>query len=285
MLINIRSGPMEWTKERARHTDAFGPPLTPNVEKLKILSKRSENKTIRKALGMLVYLLESSSQHAAQVQLVACGVRMPSSISACKLRPPYRIERFQSLLDPRPHKFSNSLGVNHWSLYLMHRPRPPDPRRALTSSAVVVLQRTGNVSMFMVSFQLVVHCCCDIVWTCCCCCWWSVMVVDSCVLVPVVVVMVSFGPCCCCCWWITMWVAFISPSTSPTTALPEMKPLLSTQSICLKWGNWSGVMTLKAVPMSDPTGSETGTDTTVLPPSDVVTRRVCCTCYKKKTNN
>lgn len=208
---------------------------------------------------------------------------MPSSISACKLRPPYRIERFQSLLDPRPHRFSNSLGVNHCSLYLMHRPRPPDPRRAFTNSAVVVLQRTGSVSMFIVSFQLVVHCCCDIVWTCCCC-WWSVMVVDSCVLVPVVVVMVSFGPCCCCCWWITMWVAFISPSTSPTTAFPEMNPLLSTQSICLKWGNWSGVITLKAVPISDPTGSETGTDTTVLPPSDVVTRRVCCTCYKNKTN-
>lgn len=54
MLINIRSGPMEWTKERARHTNALGSPLTPNVEKLKILTKiRGTNKTNRKALGVL----------------------------------------------------------------------------------------------------------------------------------------------------------------------------------------------------------------------------------------
>lgn len=91
-------------------------------------------------------LLESSSQHAEHVQLVACGVNIPSSISACKLRPPYLIERFQSLLDPRPQRFSNSLGVYQVSLCFMHRPRPPEPNRALYSSAVVVLHLIGRTS-------------------------------------------------------------------------------------------------------------------------------------------
>lgn len=216
--------------------------------------RRRSNEKINLKKNPKIYSLESSSQHAAQVQLVACGVKIPSSISACKLRPPYRIDRFQSLLDPRPHKFSNSLGVNHWSLNFIHRPRPPDPNRDLYNSAVVVLQRTGSTSKFMVSFQLVVHR--AVV---------SVIVVDSWVFVAPAIDSVA-------CCWMTICVAFISPS--PTTALPEMKPLLSTHNICLKCGNWSGVMTLNAVPISEPIGRDTGTETTVLPASDVATRRV-----------
>lgn len=175
-------------------------------------------------------------------------------MSACKLRPPYRIDRFQSLLDPRPHKFSNSLGVNHWSLNFIQRPRPPEPNRDLYNSAVVVLQRTGNTSRFIVSFQLVVHR--AVV---------SVIVVDSWVFVAPAIDSVA-------CCWMTMCVAFMSPS--PTTAFPEMKPLLSTHNICLKCGNWSGVMTLNAVPINEPIGRDTGTETTVLPASDVATKRV-----------
>lgn len=238
------------------------------------------------------YSLESSSQHAAHVQLVACGVIIPSSISAWRLRPPYRIDRFQSLLEPRPHKFSNSLGVNHWSLYFMHRPRPPEPNRDLNSSAVVVLHRIGNTSRFIVSFQLVGKmaswsvCCCCCCWCwfcvcvccccccCCCACWFwccsELRAAASCCC-PLFVDMVSdVGACCC----MTICVGFISPPTSLTTALPDRKPLLSTHSICLKCGSWSGVITLKAVPINEPTGSDTGTETTV--PLSVVaaTKRV-----------
>jgi hypothetical protein len=79
----------------------------------------------------------SSSQHAEQVQLVACGVRIPSSINVCRLRPPNLILLFQSLLDARPQSASNSLGVYHISANLMQRPRPPDPNRCLCNSALV----------------------------------------------------------------------------------------------------------------------------------------------------
>lgn len=238
-------------------------------------------------------LLESSSQHAAHVQLVACGVIMPSSINACKLRPPNRIDRFQSLLEPRPHKFSNSLGVNHWSLYFIHRPRPPEPRRDLYNSAVVVLHRTGSTSRFTVSFQLVVFImadcvvCADCCSCCCCgdvCCWWFKIAALwlLAVVVVVAVVIPSDGvPCCC----MRICVGLRSP-TSLTTALPAMNPLLSTQSICLKFGNWSGVITLNAVPINEPTGSDTGTDTTVPLSVVVATNRVVARwllCFKDMT--
>lgn len=47
------------------------------------------------------------------------------------------------------------------------------------------------------------------------------------------------------------------------SSVPEasvaMYPLLSTHSMGLKWGNWSWVITLKVLVMSEPTGKETGT--------------------------
>ena len=69
---------------------------------------------------------DSSSQHDAHVQDAAWGVRIPSSIRQNNVLPPYRILLFQSLLLPRPHKFSNSEGVYQLPSYLMHLPLPPD---------------------------------------------------------------------------------------------------------------------------------------------------------------
>uniref|UniRef100_A0A182JAB5 Uncharacterized protein n=1 Tax=Anopheles atroparvus TaxID=41427 RepID=A0A182JAB5_ANOAO len=211
------------------------------------------------------YLLspDSSSQQAEQVQLVACGVRMPSSMSVCKLRPPYRIERFQSLLDPRPQMFSNSLGVYQVSLCLMHFPRPPEPSRLLYSSPVVVLQRTCSTStlarwlasalLLSTRYSWVEPC-----WEPCCwplfCDWLLSTSTPS-----------SWSPALCC--WMTMWVCFSSPPRSPTTVLLETNPLLSTHIIGLKCCIWSEVSTLKvAPPISVPTGRETGTCTTCVLP-------------------
>lgn len=154
---------------------------------------------------------------------MACGVRIPSSINACKLRPPYLIDRFQSLLDPRPQMFSNSLGVYHASLCLIHFPRPPEPSRLLYRSPVVVLHRTGRTSrLFSRSITLL-----SIRYSCCDWFWWSTRLCSSCVAVT------------CCCWsvpccWITICVGLRSPVRSPTTVLPDTKPLLSTQIIGLK---------------------------------------------------
>lgn len=84
-------------------------------------------------------LPEVSSQQAEQVQLVAWGVRIPSSIKVCKDRPPNFIDLFQSLEDARPQTDSNSLGVNQTSPDLIHLPRPPEPNFTLCSSADVFL--------------------------------------------------------------------------------------------------------------------------------------------------
>lgn len=174
--------------------------------------------------------LESSSQQAEQVQLVACGKRIPSSIKAWRLRPPKRIDLFQSLLEPRPHKFSNSLGVSHCSLYLIHLPRPPEPKRLLYNSAVVVLHRIGRTSMFIVSVQP----------------WLALWSDFSTWCVDVEVVTVSGTECCC----ITMCAVFIS---SPA----DRK---------LYWfGNVS--MTLSDPKENEPPCRDTGTDTTCPPGS------------------
>ena len=202
-------------------------------------------------------LLASSSQQAEHVQLVACGVNTPSSMSACRLRPPYRIDLFQSwnwifgiffrkidillistLLDPRPHRFSNSLGVYQLSLCLILLPRPPEPSRTLNSSAVVVLHRIGRMSMFIgCSAQLPLELdewwllfplfwwfwlltCCS---TCCNCCCTSAAICSA-VL----------------CCWMTMVLMpspeFVSPEFR---TLLERKPLLSRHSIgfimCCIW--------------------------------------------------
>lgn len=206
-------------------------------------------------------LLASSSQHAEHVQLVACGVNTPSSMSAWRLRPPYRIDLFQSLLEPRPQRFSNSLGVYQPSLCFIHRPRPPEPRRVLKSSAVVVLQRIGRISMFIgcsAQFPLELD---DVWWlllllfwwfwllTCCstcCSCWWTSAAICS-----------AVG--CCCCCWMTMALSPSDEFASPDDmTLLEMKPLLSRQSIgfmmCCIW----------SLEIIEPTGRVTGTLTNFL---------------------
>lgn len=168
---------------------------------------------------------------------------MPSSISACILRPPNLMDLFQSLLDALPQRASNSLGVYHSMPYLMHRPRPPDPNRCLCNSAEVFLQRTGRTGMLTVSAH------------------------ERVLIAREVVVEVELSSCADACevagdggFWITMWVVFISSDTGP----PDMNPL-STHIIGLKWGSWSDVITLKVVPVIRvPTGRDTGTVTTPL---------------------
>ena len=66
-----------------------------------------------------------SSQHAAQVQDVAWGCKIESSIRQLIDRPAYLILRFQSLLLARPQYTSNSLGVYHSLFILIHFPLPP----------------------------------------------------------------------------------------------------------------------------------------------------------------
>lgn len=110
----------------------------------------------------------SSSQHELHVQLVACGVNIPSLISVCILWPPKRIERFQSLLDARPHAVSNSRGVNHSLPIFMQRPLPPEPSRVLCSSAEVFLQRTGNTGIWAASAHIEAACATGP--DCCCSC-------------------------------------------------------------------------------------------------------------------
>jgi hypothetical protein len=107
---------------------------TPNTG-IKFLSNFWRNPTDE--LRATVLTAVSSSQHAEQVQLVACGVRIPSSIKVCRLLPPNLILLFQSLLDARPQSASNSLGVYHESANLIQRPRPPEPNRCLCNSALV----------------------------------------------------------------------------------------------------------------------------------------------------
>jgi len=151
---------------------------------------------------------DESSTQLEQIQLDACGVRNPLSIKVCKVLPPNRILRFQSFELPRPHKASNSVGVNHSFPALIHLPLFPDPNRDLYSSAFVSLHRTGRTSADTASshvrwFKLV--CCFPADW------WWE------------------WTPCCCwdfckeegdkgsclatCCnsvwmWWISFWICW-----------------------------------------------------------------------------
>lgn len=60
---------------------------------------------------------------------------------------------FQSLLEALPQSASNSLGVYHVLPSLMHRPRPPDPKRALCNSAEVFLHRTGSTGRLAASLH------------------------------------------------------------------------------------------------------------------------------------
>lgn len=171
---------------------------------------------IRKSIQIVNKLLLtalSSSQQAAQVQEVACGFKICSSMSVCRLLPPNRILRFQSLLDARPQNASNSLGVCQSWPSLMHRPLPPDPNLLLCSSAFVFLHLTGRTAKFADSDQLYTG-------------W--VLGVDTCICSDSVSSAL---------FWITMWVAFSSPfqcrgSESLSWRGSHMNPL-STHSICL----------------------------------------------------
>lgn len=125
----------------------------------------------------------------------------------------------------------------------MHRPRPPDPRRVLNSSAVVVLHLIGKMSMFIgcsAQFPLELD---DVWWlllllfwwfwlfTCCstcCSCWWTSAAIWSAVC------------CCCCCCWMTIVLSPSEEFASPDEmTLLDMKPLLSRHSIgfmmCCIW--------------------------------------------------
>lgn len=154
----------------------------------------------------------SSSQHAAHVQDVAWGFKICSSIRVCRLLPPNRILRFQSLLDARPQRASNSLGVYQSDPSLMQRPLPPDPNLLLCNSAFVFLHLTGRTAKFADSDQLYIG--------------WEVGV-DTCM---------------CSCsassalFCITMWVVFSSPfqrrGSSFSWRGSQINPL-STHSICL----------------------------------------------------
>lgn len=65
----------------------------------------------------------------------------------------YRILRFQSLLEARPHRASNSEGVYQVSPNLTQRPRPPEPNLFLWSSALVFLHLTGRTGWCTDSFH------------------------------------------------------------------------------------------------------------------------------------
>lgn len=155
----------------------------------------------------------SSSQHAAQVQEVAWGFKICSSIRVWRLLPPNRILRFQSLLEALPQRASNSLGVYHSVPSLIHRPLPPDPNLLLCNSAFVFLHLIGSTARFAESDQLYIG-------------W--VLGVDTCICSDSVSSVL---------FWITMWVAFSSPfqrrgSESLSWRGSQMNPL-STHSICL----------------------------------------------------
>lgn len=154
----------------------------------------------------------SSSQQAAQVQEVAWGFKICSSMRVCKLLPPNRILRFQSLLDALPQRASNSLGVYHSVPSLIQRPLPPDPNLLLCNSAFVFLHLTGNTAKLADSDQLYIG--------------WE-LGVDTWICSDSVSSVL---------FWITIWVAFSSPfqrrgSVSLSLRGSQMKPL-STHNIC-----------------------------------------------------
>ena len=92
----------------------------------------------------------SSSQHAAQVQEVACGCRIPSSIKHCSVLPPYRMLLFQSLLLALPANASNSLGVYHTpSILLIHFPRPPVQNTKMITSVIFHFKRLKEKNICM----------------------------------------------------------------------------------------------------------------------------------------
>lgn len=155
----------------------------------------------------------SSSQQAAQVQEVAWGFKICSSMRVCRLLPPNRILRFQSLLDALPQRASNSLGVYHSVPSLIQRPLPPDPNLLLCNSAFVFLHLTGNTAKLADSDQLYIG--------------WE-LGVDTWICSDSVSSVL---------FWITIWVAFSSPfqrsgSVSLSLRGSQMKPL-STHNICL----------------------------------------------------